>query len=132
MFLICLHFLVNYQLIIFLNWLINTLELLSILSQCAARLTRHCAFYFGGGRQVEELQNQSKRNAKTITKNVMADKWARTKSNQKSIQKRRKIIKSRVWDHPRGSGVRLVDQFGPRAAQGSKRAPKSSEKLLRF
>ena len=79
-----------------------------------------------------ELQKQLKRNAKTIAKNVMADKWARTKSNQKSIQKLRKIIKSRVWDHPGGSGRRLADQFGPRAAQGSKRAPKGREKLFRF
>ena len=79
-----------------------------------------------------ELQNQPKRNAKTISKNVMADKWARTKSNQKSIQKLRKIIKSRVWDHPGGSGGRLADQFGPRVAQGSKRAPKGCEKLFRF
>ena len=79
-----------------------------------------------------ELQKQLKRNAKTIAKNVMADKWARTKSNKKSIQKPRKIIKSRVWDHPGGSGGRLADQFGPRAAQGTKRAPKSREKVFRF
>ena len=103
-----------------------------ILSQCAARLTRHRAFYFGGGRQVGELQKQLKRNAKTIAKNVMADKWARTKSNQKSIQKQRKIIESSVWDHPGGSGGSLADQFGPRAAQGSKRAPKSRETVFRF
>ena len=103
-----------------------------ILSQCAARLTRHRAFYFGGGRQVGELQTQLKRNAKTIAKNVMADKWTRTKSNQRSIQKQRKIIGSSVWDHPGGSGGSLADQFGPRAAQGSKRAPKSCEKLFRF
>ena len=62
----------------------------------------------------------------------MADKWANAKSNQKSIQKPRKIIKSRVWDHPGGSRRRLGDQFGPRAAQGSKRAPKSREILVRF
>ena len=62
----------------------------------------------------------------------MADKWANAKSNQKSIQKPRKIIKSRVWDHPGGSRGRLGDQFGPRAAQGSKRAPKSRESLFRF
>ena len=79
-----------------------------------------------------ELQNQPKRNANKITKNAMADKWARTKSNQKSSQEPRKIIKSRVWDHPRGSRGRLGDQFGPRAAQGSKRAPKSRETLFRF
>ena len=62
----------------------------------------------------------------------MADKWANAKSNQKSIQKPRKIIESSVWDHPGGSRGRLGDQFGPRAAQGSKRAPKSREILVRF
>ena len=85
---------------------------------------------FGG--QVGELQNQPKRNANTIAKNVMADKWADAKSNQKSIQKLTKIIENRVWDHPRGSRGRLGDQFGPRAAQGSKRAPKGCEILVRF
>ena len=84
------------------------------------------------GRQVGELQNQPKRNANTIAKNVMADKWANAKSNQKSIQKLTKIIENRVWDHPRGSRGRLGDQFGPRAAHGSKRAPKRSEILVRF
>ena len=79
-----------------------------------------------------ELKNQPKMNPKTIAKNVMADKWANAKSNQKSIQKLTKIIGNRVWDHPGGSLGTLGDQFGPRAAQGSKRAPKSSEKLLRF
>ena len=62
----------------------------------------------------------------------MADKWANAESNQKSIQKPRKIIKSRVWDHPGGSRGRLGDQFGARAAQGSKRAPKSRERVFRF
>ena len=38
------------------------------LSQCAARRTRHRAFYFGGGRQVGELKNQPKRNPKAIAK----------------------------------------------------------------
>ena len=79
-----------------------------------------------------ELQNQPKRNANTIAKNVMADKWADAKSNQKSIQKLTKIIENRVWDHPRGSRGRLGDQFGPRAAHGSKRAPKSREKVFLF
>ena len=77
-----------------------------------------------------ELKNNPTRNPETIAKNVMTDKWANAKSNQKSIQKLRKIIKSRVWDHPGGSRGRLGDQFGPRAAQGSKRAPKSRENLL--
>ena len=85
-----------------------------------------------GGRQVGELKKQPKRNPKTIAKNVMADKWANAKSNHKSIKKLRKIIKSRVWDHPGGSRGRLGDQFGPRAAQGSKRAPKSREKGVCF
>ena len=85
-----------------------------------------------GGRQVGELKKQPKRNPKTIAKNVMADKWANAKSNHKSIKKLRKIIKSRVWDHPGGSRGRLGDQLGPRAAQGSKRAPKSRETVLRF
>ena len=67
-----------------------------------------------------------------MTKKVMADKSARTKINWKCIQKLRKIIKSGVWDHPGGSGGRLADQFGPRAAQGSKRAPKRCEILVRF
>ena len=62
----------------------------------------------------------------------MADKWANAKSNQKSIQKLTKIIENRVWDHPRGSRGRLGDQFGPRAAHSSKRAPKSREKVLCF
>ena len=79
-----------------------------------------------------ELQKQLKRNAKTIAKNVMADKWARTKSIKKSIQKPRKIIESSVWDHPGGSGGSLADQFGPKAAQGSKRTPKNRENLFRF
>ena len=79
-----------------------------------------------------ELKNQLKRNPNTTAKNVMADKWADAKSNQKSIQKLSKIIKNRVWDHPGGSRGRLGDQFGPRAAQGSKRAPKSREILICF
>jgi hypothetical protein len=102
------------------------------LSRSAARLTRHRAFDFGGGRQVGELKNQPKRNPKTTAKNVMADKWANAKSNQKSIQKPSKIIKNRVWDHPGGSRGRLGDQFGPRAAQGSKRAPKIRESADQF
>ena len=65
-------------------------------------------------------------------KKVMADKWANAKSDQKSIQKPTKIVENGVLDHPRGSRRRLGDQFGPRAAQGSKRAPKSREILLRF
>ena len=91
-----------------------------------------CFLFLLFGRQVGELQNQLKRNANTIAKNVMADKWANAKSKHKSIQKLTKIIENRVWDHPRGSRGRLGDQFGPRAAQGSKRAPKSREILLRF
>ena len=79
-----------------------------------------------------ELKNQPKRNPKTIAKNVMADKWANAKNNHKSFKEQTKMIKNRVWDHPRGSRGRLGDQFGPRAAQGSKRAPKSCEKLFRF
>ena len=79
-----------------------------------------------------ELQKQLRRNAKTIAKNVMADKRARTKNNQKSIQKPRRIIESSVWDHPGVSGGSLADQFGPRAAQGSKRAPKSRDTVFRF
>ena len=62
----------------------------------------------------------------------MADKWANAKSNQKSVQKLTKIIENGVLDHPRGSRGRLGDQFGPRAAQGSKRAPKQCEILVRF
>ena len=62
----------------------------------------------------------------------MADQWANAKSNHKSIQKLRKIIKSRVWDHPGSSRGRLGDQLGPRAAQASKRAPKGRETVLRF
>ena len=62
----------------------------------------------------------------------MTDKWANAKSNKKSIQKPPKIIKDRVWDHPGGSRGRLGDQFGPRAAQGSKRAPKRCEILVCF
>ena len=81
---------------------------------------------------VGELSNRPKRNPETIAKHVMADKWANAKSNQKSIQQPRKIIENRVWDHPGGSRGRLGDQFGPRAAHGSKRAPKSRERVLRF
>ena len=102
------------------------------LSRSAARLTRHRAFDFGGGRQVGDLKNQSKRNPKTTAKNVMADKWANAKSNQNWAQKLSKIIENRVWDHPGCSRGRLGDQFGPRAAQGSKRAPSRRESLLRF
>jgi hypothetical protein len=61
----------------------------------------------------------------------MADKWPNAKSNQKTIQKPSKIIKNRVWDHPGGSRGRLGDQFGPRAAQGSKRAPSRREKTVK-
>ena len=104
----------------------------AILSRCAARITRHRAFDVGGGRQAGELKNQPKRNPKTTAKNVMADKWPNAKSNQKSIQKPSKIIKNRVRDHPGSSRGRLGDQFGPRAARGSKRAPKSREILVRF
>ena len=78
------------------------------------------------------LKNKLKRNPETIAKNVMTDKWANAKSNQKSIQKLTKIIENGVLDHPGGSRGRLGDQFGPRAAQGSKTAPKSRESLLRF
>ena len=81
---------------------------------------------------MEELKKQPKRNPKTIAKNVMADKWANAKNIQKSIKKLTKIIENRVWDHPRGSRGRLGDQFCPRAAQGSKRAPKRCEILVRF
>ena len=81
---------------------------------------------------VGELSNRPKRNPETIPKHVMADKWANAKNNQKAIQKPTKIIENRVWDHPRGSRGKLGDQFGPRAAQGSKRAPKSREKGVRF
>ena len=62
----------------------------------------------------------------------MADKWANAKSNQQSIQKPWKIIKSRVWNYPGGSQGRLGDQFGPRAALGSKSAPKGRESLFFF
>ena len=62
----------------------------------------------------------------------MADKWPNAKSNQKSIQKPSKIIKNRVRDHPGSSRGRLGDQFGPRAALGSRRGPKNSERVLRF
>ena len=62
----------------------------------------------------------------------MAETWANAKSNQTSIPKPTKIIENRVWEYPGSSRARLGDQFGPRAAQGSKRAPKSREKLLRF
>ena len=65
-------------------------------------------------------------------KKVMADKWANAKSDQQSIQKLTQIIENEVWDHPGGSWGRLGDQFGPRAAQGSKRAPKRCEILVRF
>ena len=62
----------------------------------------------------------------------MADKWANAKSNQTSIQQLIKIIENWVWDHPRVSWGKLGDQFGTKAAQGSKRAPKSRESLFRF
>ena len=81
---------------------------------------------------MRELKNKPKRNPETIAKNVMTDKWANAKSNQKFIQKPTKIMENRVWDHPGGSLGRLGDQFGPRAAQGSKRAPKSHEILVLF
>ena len=62
----------------------------------------------------------------------MAHKWANAKSKQKSIQKPTKIVENGVLDNPGGSRRRLGDQFGPRAAQGSKRAPKRCEILVRF
>ena len=98
-----------------------------IISRSAARLTRHRAFDFGGGRQVGELKNQSKRNPKTIAKNVMADKWANAKSNQKSIQKQQKIIKNRVWDHPggsRGGSGTILAPGRPKARKGDQTAAK--------
>ena len=61
----------------------------------------------------------------------MEDKWANAKSNKKSIQKPTKIVENGVLDHPGGSRRRLGDQFGPRAAQGSKRAPKQCDILVR-
>ena len=91
-----------------------------------------CFWFWLFGKQVRELQNLTKRNANTIAKNVMAHKWANAKSKQRSIQKLTQISENRVWDHPRGSRRRLGDQFGPRAAQGSKRAPKRCEILVRF
>ena len=78
-----------------------------------------------------KLKNKQKKSQNKCNK-VIADKWANAKSNQKSIQKPTKIIENRVWDHPGGSLGRLGDQFGPRAAQGSKRAPKSREILVWF
>ena len=75
-----------------------------------------------------ELKNKPKSIPETIAKNVMTDKWAHAKSNEKSIQKLTKIVENGVLDHPGGSRRRLGDQFGPRAAQGSKRAPKNREK----
>jgi len=57
--------------------------IITYISRSAARLTRHRAFDFGGGRQVGELKNQPKMNPKTTAKNVMTDKWANAKSNQK-------------------------------------------------
>ena len=36
--------------------------------QCAARRTRHRAFYFGGGRQVGKLNKQAKTNPKQLQK----------------------------------------------------------------
>ena len=97
-------------------------------SQCAARRTRHRAFYFGGGRQVGELKNKPKRNPKTIAENVMADKWANAKSNQESMKKLRKIIKSRVWDHPGALGRSLGTSWAP----GRPRARKEHQKAAKF
>ena len=73
-------------------------------------------------------QNKFQNNCKI----VLADKWANAKSDQKSSQKPTKIIENRVWDHPGGSREKFGEQLGPRAAQGSKTAPKSREILLRF
>ena len=91
-----------------------------------------CLFILVVADKVEEFKKQLKMNPRTIEKNAMGDKWTNAKSNEESIQKPTKITENRVWDHPRGSRGRLGDQFGPRAAQGSKRAPKSRESLLRF
>ena len=98
-----------------------------LLSRSAARLTRHRAFDFGGGRQVGELKNQPKMNPKTIAKNVMTDKWANTKSNQKSVQKPSKIIKNMVWDHPggsRGGSGTILAPGRPKAQKGDQTAAK--------
>ena len=73
-------------------------------------------------------KKQPKRNPKTIAKNVMADKWANAKSNQNPSKNDERSLKVGSG----GSRGRLADQFGPRAAQGSKRAPKSRENLFRF
>ena len=88
-------------------------------SRSAARLTRHRAFDFGGGRQVGELKNQPKMNPKTIAENVMTDKWA--------VQKPLKIIKNRVWDHPggsRGGSGTILAPGRPKAQKGDKTAAK--------
>ena len=57
----------------------------------------------------------------------MTDKWANATSNQKFIQKTRKIIKfkSRVWDHP-GEGA-----SGTSLAPGRPRARKEHQKAAK-
>ena len=80
---------------------------------------------------VAEKWGNSKINQKEIPKQFQKT-WWQTSGRTQSIKKLRKIIKSRVWGHPGGSRGRLGDQLGPRAAQGSKRAAKNCETLVRF
>ena len=61
----------------------------------------------------------------------MGERKKQPEIHSKTIQNQ-KISENTVWDYPGGSWGRLGDQFGPRAAQGSKRAPKSHETLVRF
>ena len=89
-------------------------------------------FWFWWWQTSGGTQKSIKKESKTTARNVMADKWANAKSNQKSIQKPQKIIKNKVWDHPGGSRGGLGDHFGPRTAQGSKRGPNRREKVHRF
>ena len=99
------------------------------ISQCAARLTRHRAFYFGyladkwGNSKIKYKGMQTK-----ITKNVMADRWARTKSKQKSIPKPWKIIKSSVWDHPRGLWGEAHGPVWPQSGPGLEKDTKKATK----
>ena len=88
-------------------------------------------FWFWWWQTSGGTQKSTKKESKNNCKKRDGRQVAERKKQPKTIQKPEKIIKNRVWDHPGGSRGRLGDQFGPRAAQGSKRTPSRREKTVK-
>ena len=105
-----------------------TSKFFSILSQCAARRTRHRAFYFGGGAQVGELKNKPKRNSKTIAK-----KWLQTsgrtpkatKNPSKNLEKSLKVGSGTIPGALGGGSGTSLAPGRPRARKGHQKAAKT-------